>query len=147
MLAAGGDQRAFGQTSVFVEPREQECVGVRMHDDRGVTGRFGQVSGRPERLDGVTEIVEQLTPPCPTHARNDLAQLVPPAGCGQPRSIEMLGSEPLDLKSRDALCIEAIKLLGQQPHRLQPLDRQGALDETDQRFAADPSHRAVTLGA
>jgi hypothetical protein len=59
----------------------------------------------------------------------------------------MLGSEPLDLQSRDALGIEAIKLLGQQPHGLKPLDRQGALDETDQRFAADPSHRAVTLGA
>ena len=119
---------------------------MRMNDDRGVTGRLGQVSGRPERLDGVTEIVEQLAPPCPTHARNGLAQLVPPAGRGQPRSIEMLGSEPLDLQSGDAFGIEAIELLGQQPHRLQPLDRQRALDQTDQRFAADPPHRAVTLG-
>jgi hypothetical protein len=30
----------------------------------------------------------------------------------------MLGSEPLDLQPSDALCIEAIKFLGQQPDRL-----------------------------
>jgi hypothetical protein len=57
----------------------------------------------------------------------------------------MFRSETPDPQSRDAFGIEAIELLGEQPHRLQPLDRQGALDQAEHRFAADSPHWPVTL--
>ncbi len=126
----------FGQAALFVETGEQEGVGVRMDDDRRVAARLGQVSGRPERLDGVAEVVEQLAPAGPAGASDGLAQLGPAARGGQARSIEMLGSESLDLQSGDALGVEAIELLGQQPHRLQPLDR---------RASARPDRRSDSL--
>ena len=145
MLSAGSDQGTLGKTALLVKPREEECVGVRMDNERRVTSRLGKISGRPERLDRVAEIVEQLTPTRPAGASNGIAQLGPSAGGGQPHAVEMLSSEPLDFQPGDALGIEAIELLGQQPHRLQPLDRQGPLDQAQQRFAANPPHRAVAL--
>jgi hypothetical protein len=117
VLTACSDERRFRQATLFVEPGEQECVGVRMDDDGRVATRLGQVSGRLERLDRVAEVVEQLAPTRPAGAINGLAQLRPPARLGQARAIQMLRSETPDLQSGDALGIEAIELLGEQPHR------------------------------
>ena len=145
MLSAGRDERPFRQPTVFVEAREQKRVGVRVNNDRRVAARLGQVAGRLERLDGVAEVVEQLAPARPARTIDGLAQPGPPRRGGQTRAIEMLRSKALNLEPSDALGIEPIELLRQQPHRLQPLDRERPLHHAKQRLAADPAHRTVAL--
>jgi len=50
----------------------------------------------------------------------------------------VLRAEAADLQPGDPLGVQPIKLLGQQPHRLQAADRQGLLDDAEQRRGADP---------
>lgn len=80
-------------------------------------------------------------------ARRERGGLGPRRG-PRPNGLSGGGGGPYSarLAFRSARAIEAIELLGQQPHRLQPLDRQGALDQTNQRLASDSPQRSVTLG-
>ncbi len=59
----------------------------------------------------------------------------------------MLGSKPAHLQPSDALGVELVELLSEQPARVQPPQRERALDEPEQRLAAHAPHRPLALRA